>query len=164
MANDSGGNPRIDFVWGNKPVDFTGTREDAFYPAGHGGFPDAPPTAVTVPDVRGKSFAAADTALEAATLDSSVAVGTQNPPVWGQYPTPGSKVQPGTKVYLTGTPSVSDSSQKVVVPNVVGQTNANAKAALAAVGLVGTGAVGTVAVQNPAAAASVLVGSSVALT
>jgi beta-lactam-binding protein with PASTA domain len=164
MALDSGGNTRIDFVWGNKPVDPAGTREDAFYPAAWGGYPDAPPAGVTVPDLRGKSFAAADTQLEGLGLDSVVAVGTQNPPVWGQYPTPGSVVQPGTKVALTGTPSTSDSAQKVTVPNVVGQSNATAKANLAAVGLVGTGAVGTVAVQNPAAAASVALGTSVALT
>jgi beta-lactam-binding protein with PASTA domain len=165
MANDSGGNAQVDFVWGNKPVDPAGTREDAFYPTNWGGYPASPPATVAVPDLRGKTFANAVTALTSATLGNATGgFNSTNEPVWGQQPLPGSKVAPGTKVMLIGTPSTSDTSQKIAVPNVVGVLNATAKSTLSGLGFVGTGAVATVAVQNPAAGALVAYGTSVALS
>jgi beta-lactam-binding protein with PASTA domain len=165
MPNDSGGNPQIDFVWGNKPVDFTGTREDAYYPGNWGGYPLSPPATVAVPDLRGKTFAAAGTALTSATLAAANGgFNSTNEPVWGQQPLPGSKVAPGTKVFLTGTPSTADTSQKIAVPNVVGQAVATARTNLGALGFTYTGGTTTVATQNPTAGSLVAYGTLVTLT
>jgi len=163
MALDSGGNTRIDFVWGNHPVDPAGTREDAFYPASWGGYPDAPPATVTVPDLRGKTSTAAGTTLTGLNLSSTTAFGTFKEPVWGQYPVPGAKVAPGTKVHLTGTPSTTDTSQKIAVPNVVGNARAAAQATLTALGFTTSGTPTTVASTTPVAGTLLDFGSNIVL-
>ena len=123
MANDSGGNLQVDFVWGH---------------TGNAGAPTGYPlpiasAGVTVPDLRNSTQAEATATLVGLGLTADVSFGTFVDPVWGQQPLPGAKVIAGTPVHLTGTPSKTDTA-KVTVPNVVGLTLANAKTALTTAG------------------------------
>ncbi len=129
--------------------------------------PDAPaPTAV--PDVVGSSLADARAVLESAGLvvatlevSSEVEAGT----VIGTNPTAGVLVAPGTTVTVV----VSSGPSNVIVPDVVGFTEAAAENALEAAGLVVAITeetdtevqVGLVVSTNPAAGTEVAPGSSV---
>lgn len=132
-----------------------------------------PPT-VAAPDVVGQSLAAAGTALDAAGLvtggvsqQSSMTVAAGD--VISQSPAAGTVVIVGTEVDLvvsSGPPPL------VVVPDVSGQTQAEAEAALAGANLVvgtitdqndDTIPAGSIVSQTPAGGASVAEGSSVDL-
>ncbi|MCC6235860.1 MAG: PASTA domain-containing protein, partial [Verrucomicrobiales bacterium] len=131
------------------------------------------PTPVLVPNVVGLTEAAAGTAITGASLVVG-AVTTANHAtvpagqVINQNPTAGTSVLPGTSVALV----VSLGPPPVLVPNVVGLTEAAAGTAIAGAGLA-VGAVttanhatvpaGQVISQNPTAGTSVLSGTSVAL-
>ena len=131
------------------------------------------PTMVEVPDVVGLPQADA----EAAITDAGLAVGTVTTAasdtvpvgdVISQHPAAGSSVPDGTTVDLV----VSSGPELVSVPNVVGMTQAAAEASITGAGLtVGsvttafstTVPAGDVISQNPAAGASVPVGTAVDL-
>lgn len=132
------------------------------------------PPLVAVPNVVGQTEAAAGGAVSGAGLvvgavsqvnHASIAAGV----VISQLPIGGTNVAPGSAVALT----VSLGPALSVVPNVVGQTQAAAVSAIAAVGLNfgslsqvydGTIAVGLVISQSPAGGTSVPTGSAVNLT
>jgi eukaryotic-like serine/threonine-protein kinase len=133
------------------------------------------PAQVRVPDVKGDPQAGAEAALAAVGLSvGSVAQqvsGAQAPgSVLAQSPSAGSSVRTGTKVNLT----VAKASEQVAVPNVVGQTEAQAAAALGGAGFTlaaGRSApasepsqVGLVLKQSPAGGQLRHKGSKVALT
>ena len=131
------------------------------------------PALATVPNVVGQTQAAAQAAITAAGLtngagstanSATVAAGS----VISQNPAAGSNVAPGSAVSLV----VSLGPALVTVPNVVGQTQAAAQAAITAAGLANgagstansaTVAAGSVISQNPAAGSSVAPGSAVSL-
>jgi beta-lactam-binding protein with PASTA domain len=128
----------------------------------------------TVPDVVGQTQTAAGTLIAGASLvvgtvtqeySATVAFGS----VISQTPPSGTQVGPGTAVALT----VSKGVKPVPVPDVVGQTQADASAAMAGGGLTvlavtqeysPTVASGVVISQSPAAGTMVAPGSAVALT
>jgi beta-lactam-binding protein with PASTA domain len=132
------------------------------------------PTLYTVPNVLGAAPAQALQALQAVNLtagtilprsSASVAIGV----VMGQAPAAGTRLMAGSAVNLI----VSTGPAPVAVPNVVGSSLSAAQAALSASKLAsGTVslqastlvAAGLVMAQSPGAGASVLPGSSVALT
>jgi beta-lactam-binding protein with PASTA domain len=127
-----------------------------------------------VPDVVGMTLANAENAITSAGLtvgyvfnliSSTVPVGC----IIGQDPAAGASVAPGTAMLL----SVSTGPQTVIIPNVVGMTQANAGSALASAGLVtgtitqtnsSTVASGNVISQSPAAGVSSTAGTPVNLT
>ena len=129
---------------------------------------------VSVPNVVGLTQAAASTAITNAGLSvgavtqassNTVAAGS----VISQNPAAGASVVPGTAVALV----VSTGPANVSVPNVVGLTQAAASTAITNAGLVvgpltltnsATVPAGSVISQNPAAGASVVPGSAVALS
>ena len=131
------------------------------------------PAPVAVPNVVGQTQAAAQAAVTAATLangtvtlaySSTVASGL----VISQSPAAATSALPGTAVDLV----VSNGPAPVTVPNVVGQTQANAQTAITAATLTigtvtqaisATVPSGSVISQNPAAGTSVLPGSAVGL-
>jgi eukaryotic-like serine/threonine-protein kinase len=87
------------------------------------------PPQVTVPDVRGLTKSSAVRALENLNLGVSQVEAFSDQPkgqVIAQSFDPGATVDEGTKVTIT----VSKGKEKVAVPNVVGQAEADAKAAL----------------------------------
>ncbi len=130
----------------------------------------AGPDDVAVPNVVGQTQAAAEAAIVAAdlavgsvTTENSATVAAGD--VISQNPAGGSSVAPGSSVDLV----VSAGPEDVVVPSVVGQTQAAAEAAIAAAGLVpsattandGTVPAGDVISQDPAGGSSVAPGSTV---
>ena len=128
---------------------------------------------VSVPNVVGLTQATAEAAIEAAGLvvgtvttayDATVPAGN----VISQNPAGGTSAVPGTAVDLV----VSLGVQPVSVPNVVGQTQATAEAAIEAAGLMvgtvttaydATVPAGNVISQNPAGGTSALPGTAVDL-
>jgi len=126
---------------------------------------------VGVPKLIGKTRAEAETALSAAGLTrgnvveafNAAAAGT----VFDQNPNEGDKVKRGARVDIT----VSKGASPVTVPTLVGSTQDEARAALAAVGLVPGNITdrdsdrppGEVIDSNPKGGASVAAGSKVAL-
>jgi beta-lactam-binding protein with PASTA domain len=131
------------------------------------------PEKIRVPDVSGKTTAAARAAIEGARLK----VGTVTPmpgqgepgKVVGQTPAAGAQVEPGTRVNLeVGAEKVI---VKVKVPDLAGATIDEAKAKLRAVGLVfgrlksvpGQGQPGKVFAQSPAAGQEVNKGTAVSV-
>jgi probable HAF family extracellular repeat protein len=128
---------------------------------------------IPIPNVVGMTQSAAETAITSAGLavGSVVMQGSSSVPageVISQNPIPCALVSAGTAIALT----VSTGGPPVLVPNVVGDTQAQASAAIGADGLT-LGAVttassttvsaGIVLSQNPAAGTSVMTGTSVAL-
>ncbi len=131
------------------------------------------PEPVSVPDVTGRTQAAATAAIAAADLvvgtvteryNAAVPAGT----VLSQSPLAGAVVLPGTAVDMV----VSRGVQPVVMPNVAGQPETEAEMALTGAGLV-PGAVtraysdtvpaGSVAAQSPAAGSELPPGSTVSI-
>jgi hypothetical protein len=201
MSNplDSGGNVQVDHVWGNIPMQPDDARgENTLDPAldnhiiavtGYNGFPAyIPNTApyddtipnVTVPDVVGETQGDAEDAIEAAGLEVGTVTTANNAggateendgTVKAQNPVAGAKANEGSNVNLVVYAYVIPT---VAVPNVVGDTEADATDAIEGVGLV-VGAVtnssdgategndGTVKSQSPAAATVVNVGTEVDL-
>lgn len=128
-------------------------------------------SSAAVPDVTGETKADAQRVLEAAGF--VVAVGSQSNAsvpagnVIEQDPVAGFTAQIGSKVTIV----VSTGPSSVVVPNVVGQSQANAVNALTAAGFktqivfqTGGGTVGDVITQAPAAGAKAASGSNVTIT
>jgi beta-lactam-binding protein with PASTA domain len=127
------------------------------------------PSGVAMPDVVGLAAADAVNALQARKLTptlqqkpSQEAPGT----VLAQSPKPGARAKPGTTVVL----QVAKGNAAVSVPNVVGQSRAQAASALQQAGLKATTAQvpssqpkGTVVAQNPAGGQKVSTGSGVRL-
>jgi beta-lactam-binding protein with PASTA domain len=132
-----------------------------------------PPTSVQVPSVVGLTQAAATTVITSAnltvgTIGSSASPSVPAGSVISQNPAPGTAVAPGSAVNLV----VSTGPPPVTVPNVVGMTQTAATAAIVGAGLkAGTVTnasstsipAGSVISQDPAAGASVALGSAVAL-
>jgi len=130
-------------------------------------------TSVTVPDVSGMTQTAAQATLTGAgftlgavtpSYSATVAAGA----VVSQVPAPGTSAATGTPVALV----VSQGPQPVGVPNVIGQTQAEAGAAFGNVGLAvgsvaqqcsNTVAAGLIISQNPTTGALMVPGSAVAL-
>jgi beta-lactam-binding protein with PASTA domain len=127
------------------------------------------PPGVAMPDVVGLAAADAVNALQARKLTATLqqkpsqeAPGT----VLAQSPKPGARAKPGTKVVL----QVAKGNAAVSVPNVVGQSQAQAISALQQAGLKATTAQvpsaqaqGTVVAQNPAGGQKISTGSPVRL-
>jgi serine/threonine-protein kinase len=132
------------------------------------------PAQIRVPDVRGDTQSAAESALSNAGLQPGAITeqtsATASPKtVLAQTPRAGSLVRSGTKVKLV----VARAPSTVTVPSLVGQSESAAAAALGGAGLrpnvkqTGTSdptLVGTVLAQDPAAGASVRKGSRVTIT
>ena len=131
-----------------------------------------PPTAVTVPDVTGKSQSAATSALTDAGLKVSTKQSYSDKVASGnvisQSPLSGSSVDKGSTVTIT----VSKGKQKVSVPNVVGKSQSAATSELTNAGLKvstkqsysDTVASGNVISQSPSSGNSVDKGSTVTIT
>lgn len=126
MATDSGGNQKVDYVWGNMPpqpdtgraTPLDGSKGfHAMLKAGYNGFPDYIPAApyldeianVVVPNVVGKTESAANTDLVAAglvkgavtTADNAAGATSENDgKVKTQTPAAGTVVNTGTSVAL----------------------------------------------------------------
>lgn len=191
MARDTEGNIAVDFVWGNMPMQPDDDREDALDPAldGHiiassnyNGFPDYTPSApyldtitnVTVPNVVGKTEAAAETDLVAADL----ILGTVSSTLTGATTVNDGKVKSqspaAASLVNTGAPVAVVLYAAPLVPDVTEMTEEDAEAALVEAGLAkgavttsATGASaendGLVKSSNPAADTKVNAGSTVAL-
>lgn len=133
----------------------------------------AAPAKVQVPNINGKKQADAEAALKAVGLvpapsqsySDTVAKGV----VAGQNPVAGASMSPGSKV--TFVVSLGKGTQSVTIPNVVGKTQADAEAAIKAVGLVPSAVLnvsptvpkGIVAGQSPTAGAKTAPGSVVGI-
>jgi beta-lactam-binding protein with PASTA domain len=92
------------------------------------------PSAVTVPELEGNQLTSGTQLLQAAGLGFTVRYVASDQPVGivlAQTPTGGSAVKEGTKVALT----VSGTQSAVTVPNVIGESQADAQATLAQIGL-----------------------------
>jgi len=132
------------------------------------------PAQVHVPDLTGQSQTGAEAAISTAGLvlgTVSQQISTSQAPgtVLSQSPQAGSSVRTGTAVSLT----LAKASDEVAVPNVVGQSEAQAAAALGGAGFVPTvvnvtttepSQVGLVAKQSPPAGRRARKGSTVTLT
>ena len=132
------------------------------------------PQPVMVPNVVGMTQAAAQTAITSAgltvgTITQAYSNTVPSGNVISQTPASGATVTPGSAVNLT----ISQGPQPVMVPNVVGMTQAAAQTAITSAGLtVGTITQaysdtvpsGNVISQSPASGASVASGSAVSLT
>jgi beta-lactam-binding protein with PASTA domain len=131
------------------------------------------PGTVAVPNVVGQTQAAAQTAISGVGLTSTVTTANSATVAAGlvisESPAAGTGVAPSSSVALT----VSLGPATVAVPNVVGQTQAAAQAAITAAGLTNAPAVnansatvpaGSVISESPAAGTSVAPGSAVTLT
>jgi serine/threonine-protein kinase len=132
------------------------------------------PAQVRVPDVSGDSQSGAEAALTAVgltagTVSQQVSAGQPAGSVISQSPPAGSSVRTGTKVNLT----VAKASEQVAVPNVVGQSQTQASAALGGAGFVPSvvpaptteeGKVGVVLKQSPTAGHTARKGATVTLT
>jgi len=124
---------------------------------------------VAVPNVTGLRTAAAGARLRAVGLKSSITkTSSTKPPgtVLKQEPSAGAKVSKGQTVTLT----VSSGKTKVTIPDVVGQLQADAEAAVRAAGLVptttqvdSTQPKGVVVTQSPPAGTKALKGANVRL-
>jgi beta-lactam-binding protein with PASTA domain len=127
------------------------------------------PPGVAMPDVVGLAAADAVNALQARKLTATLQqTPSQEAPgtVLAQSPKPGARAKPGTKVVL----QVAKGNAAVSVPNVVGQSQAQAASALQQAGLKATTAqvpskqpTGTVVAQNPAGGQKAPKGSRVRL-
>ena len=126
---------------------------------------------VTVPNLVGRTEAAAATALQQANLVGSLTRETSSTAPLGQVlrqdPASGSQVSAGTTVSFVVSSGPPPTSQ-VTVPNLVGQTDANAAALVQRAGLVpaassenSTAPVGQVIRQNPVPGSVVPAGSTV---
>jgi beta-lactam-binding protein with PASTA domain len=130
------------------------------------------PAPVLVPNVSGQTQAAAGSVITsvgllvgAVTQQNSAAVAAGN--VISQSPSAGTSVTPGSNISLV----ISSGPAPVLVPNIVGQTQAAAGSAISSVGLiVGTvtqqsssAAAGNVISESPSAGTSVPAGSSISL-
>lgn len=143
MANDTGGNVKVDFVWGNIPMQPDDARTDG-----------TPVVVVANNAAQNKSWSGYTTypsgVLNAA-LDNHVnAVANYN----------------GFPDYTPVAPFL-DAIDQVAVPDLAGLTSAAAKTALEAVGLVRgtvTGASGVVTVQSIAAGVLANLGTAVNIT
>ena len=128
--------------------------------AQHSSSEHAPDSAV--PDVVGHTVSEADDALSAAGLTMDAGSAGPDDIVLSADPAPGVAVDTGTTVTLTTAPATVD------VPDVVGDTIADAKAALQDAGLVlsagSAGSTYTVATENPKAGTSVKKGTTVTVT
>lgn len=115
-----------------------------------------------VPNIVGHTVAEAEDALASAGLTVDAGSASPDDLVLGSDPAPGVSVDSGTTVTL------KTAKATVAVPNVVGETIADAKTALQTVGLgLSAGSAGdtyTVTAQNPKAGASVDKGTAVAVT
>jgi eukaryotic-like serine/threonine-protein kinase len=128
--------------------------------------------AVQVPQLVGLPQSAAETLLKGEGLKYSVKIVPSSGAagvILTQSPSPGASVAPGTEIVLTA----ANGAGLPVVPNVAGQTEAQAKATLFAVGFTvkddttvhsPTVANGLVISTNPAAGTPVPANSSIALT
>lgn len=128
--------------------------------------------AVTVPNVMGKSEADAVKAMQNAGLKPKVYRQSSATVVAGlvgaQLPTAGTTTASGAEVAIVVSTGPADASGNIAVPDVTGQTQAEATAALEAVGFVvqvveqpGTAAAGTVTTQLPVAGSTAPAGSTV---
>lgn len=126
---------------------------------------------VTVPTITGQQLAAATHVLSTLGLKYIVSDVTSNQPVGTvvvQYPSGGARVDSASKVLLT----VSGTQAGLIVPNVIGEPQAQAAAALSAAGLDvqvvtklgGSTPPGTVADETPTAGSRVPPRSIVVLT
>jgi eukaryotic-like serine/threonine-protein kinase len=132
------------------------------------------PAQVRVPNVAGDSQSGAEAALTAVglavgTVTQQVSAGQAAGSVLSQSPPAGSSVRTGTKVDLT----VAKASDEVAVPNVVGQSETQASAALGGAGFVPSlvtvptseeSKVGVVLKQSPTAGHMARKGSTITLT
>jgi len=131
----------------------------------------APVGTVAVPTITGQQIAAATQELSAVGLNYIVSYVTSNQPVGMvlvQNPSGGARVDSASRVALT----VSGTQAALTVPNVIGQSQAQAEAALMAAGLGvqfvmkpgGSTPPGTVAEESPVAGSRVSPHSIVVLT
>ncbi len=135
--------------------------------------PSSSPTggSIAVPMIVGQQFVTATQELAAAGLGYEVTYITSNQPigiVLSQQPLGGTRVDPASKVRLTA----SGTQVALIVPSVIGQSQAQAEAALRAAGLEvqvvtkpgGSTPPGTVAEETPLAGSKVPSRSTVVLT
>lgn len=131
------------------------------------------PTPVLVPNLLGQSQAAASATLVGATLTVGSVTEANSPSVpvgnvMGQNPLAGSTVLPGAPVSLV----VSKGPVIVTVPDVVGETQATAQAAISGIGLflqsitftTNPASAGTVIGQTPAAGQNAVLGSPMTIS
>ena len=165
MANDTGGNVKVDFVWGNVPMQPDDQRSG-----------DGNPTVVSAANASQNNGWSGYSVIQSPVLVKTAISKTLNPGITQSVPNNHSVALNNWNGYpdYTPVPPYLDTTDQAAIPNVVGQLEAAATTALTNAGFVkgavttsGVGATvandGTVRAQTPGAAVVANLGTAVAL-